>query len=210
MPKKEKIATEDKVLEAALQEFAGHGFDGARVDRIAARAKVNKAMIYYHFKSKEALYERILNNLFQGIYGYVKSIMPSEGSPLDALYTILENYIVYIHGLDRSFIRVMIREISSGGKYFRKVGIPVLLTPMMELIIPLIERSKAEGLIRDIKPYYTMLQIVGGVVFFNLFRITTEGADIHGVLFHENHLQEFKENFMGILKHGIEKREEPA
>ncbi len=36
-----------------MTEFADNGFHGARIDSIARKAKVNKAMIYYHFKGKE-------------------------------------------------------------------------------------------------------------------------------------------------------------
>ena len=47
------------------EEFAARGFDGAKVDRIAARARVNKAMLYYHFQNKAALYREILRTLFR-------------------------------------------------------------------------------------------------------------------------------------------------
>ena len=50
--------TRARVAAAAAAEFAAHGFAAARVDRIARRARVNKAMIYYHFASKRALYTR--------------------------------------------------------------------------------------------------------------------------------------------------------
>jgi len=167
-------------------------------------------MIYYHFKSKEALYERILKDLLDGIYSYVASIVPKDASPLDELYVILDNYMNYINALDQNYIRIMLREISSGGKYFRKIGIPVLVMPMMKLVFEIVGRAKEAGQIRDIVPHYTMLQVVGGIVFFNLIKTTMKGSDIYDLVFHENYLQEFKENFMGILKHGIEKKEEPA
>ena len=44
-----------RLLTAAAAEFAARGFAGASVDRIARAARVNKAMIYYHFRSKAAL-----------------------------------------------------------------------------------------------------------------------------------------------------------
>lgn len=55
-----KEATKAKLLEAALTEFATHGIAGARVDRIAANAGCNKAMIYAYFGSKEDLFEEVL------------------------------------------------------------------------------------------------------------------------------------------------------
>ena len=52
---------------AAAAEFAARGYAGANVDRIARAARLNKAMIYYHFKSKAALYREILSDMFQAV-----------------------------------------------------------------------------------------------------------------------------------------------
>ena len=48
--------TQKRILRAAIQEFSTHGLSGARTDRIAESAKVNKALLYYYFKSKQGLY----------------------------------------------------------------------------------------------------------------------------------------------------------
>ena len=53
-------ATQERILDAALAEFADHGFAGARVDRIAAAAGYNKNLIYVHFGSKEALFTTVI------------------------------------------------------------------------------------------------------------------------------------------------------
>ena len=49
-------ATRKAILRAAIREFSAHGLAGARTDAIAESAKVNKALLYYYFKSKNALY----------------------------------------------------------------------------------------------------------------------------------------------------------
>src|ERR1700751_2496080 len=53
-------ATKDRILDAALAEFAEHGFAGARVDRIAAAAGYNKNLIYIHYGNKEALFTTVI------------------------------------------------------------------------------------------------------------------------------------------------------
>jgi AcrR family transcriptional regulator len=53
-------ATKERILAAALREFSDKGIAGARVDAIAARAKVNKRMLYYYFGSKDGLFREIL------------------------------------------------------------------------------------------------------------------------------------------------------
>jgi len=52
--------TRRKILEAAELEFAEKGYDGSRVDEISRRAGVNKALLYYHFSSKEILLEELI------------------------------------------------------------------------------------------------------------------------------------------------------
>ena len=54
----------DRILAAAAVEFAARGYAGARVDSIARRARVNKAMLYYHFRSKQGLYRALLRDTF--------------------------------------------------------------------------------------------------------------------------------------------------
>ena len=52
--------TRERILYAALREFAAHGFAGARVDAIARRAAINKRMLYHYFGNKEHLFREVL------------------------------------------------------------------------------------------------------------------------------------------------------
>jgi TetR/AcrR family transcriptional regulator len=58
----------NRILEAAIAEFGAHGFAGARVNRIADLADVNKQLIYYYFQNKSGLYEAALKRLI--VRGY--------------------------------------------------------------------------------------------------------------------------------------------
>ena len=60
MSTRDPEATKERILAAALHEFSAKGISGARVDAIAARAKVNKRMLYYYFGSKDELFREIL------------------------------------------------------------------------------------------------------------------------------------------------------
>lgn len=55
-------ATRRRILDAALREFATHGFAGARVDVIARNARINKRMLYHYFGNKEALFRQVLRS----------------------------------------------------------------------------------------------------------------------------------------------------
>jgi AcrR family transcriptional regulator len=75
--------TQAAVFQAAAQEFAERGFDAARVDRIASRARVNKAMLYYHFGSKQALYDAVLREMLSAVVARARAIADGPG-PADA------------------------------------------------------------------------------------------------------------------------------
>ena len=62
MATRDAAATQRRILQAALKEFAAKGISGARVDAIAARARTNKRMIYYYFDSKDGLFREILRS----------------------------------------------------------------------------------------------------------------------------------------------------
>lgn len=64
-------ATRARILEAAAHEFATYGIAGARVDRIAANARANKAQLYAYFGSKDALFDAVFDQALHAIVNAV-------------------------------------------------------------------------------------------------------------------------------------------
>lgn len=60
--------SQERILDAAFQEFAAHGIAGARVDRIAAQAGCNKNLIYIYFESKDQLFKTVLERQLGRVY----------------------------------------------------------------------------------------------------------------------------------------------
>ncbi len=201
----QKDSTEERIKAAALKEFAQHGYEGARIDRIAKRARINKAMIYYHFKGKEKLYEGILSDIFDYIFGAINPILPEEESSVENLYTFISSYVGIIHSIDQDVIRLMLREISGGGEYFRKIALPKLILPVSERVRAILRRGRDEKRIKDVNPYYVIFQLVGSVLFFKMLSIALKGTELEMVLFHENYLEDFKNNLLTIFRSGIER-----
>src|SRR5262245_51805165 len=75
MPTRDADATRQRLIDAARTEFAQYGIAGARVDRIAANAKSNKAQIYHYYGSKDALFDAVWEDLVTQI---------TEQAPIDA------------------------------------------------------------------------------------------------------------------------------
>ncbi|MBD3404394.1 TetR family transcriptional regulator [candidate division GN15 bacterium] len=85
-------STRRRILEAALDEFSEHGRAGARVDRIATAAKINKAMIYYHFSSKDNLYREAIADICGRIAGDVAQHALAGGTLEEVLRAIASAY----------------------------------------------------------------------------------------------------------------------
>src|SRR5215203_4350559 len=80
-----EAGSRERLVAAAAAEFAARGFAGANVDRIARAAHVNKAMIYYHFKSKAPLYQEILGDMFHAIGERLRAVAASDATPQQKL-----------------------------------------------------------------------------------------------------------------------------
>jgi len=70
--------TRQKIIQAAIDEFAEKGFSGGRVGNIAKRAGVSQALIYYNFKSKEALLDEIIEGLLESIVDHLSTHYHSD------------------------------------------------------------------------------------------------------------------------------------
>ena len=73
--------TRQRILDAALREFAAHGLAGARTETIAGTAGVNKALLYYYFDSKENLYVAALEMISERVRDNTMAVFLREGSP---------------------------------------------------------------------------------------------------------------------------------
>src|SRR5260370_7216863 len=69
------------ILKAAVREFAREGVAGARTDAIARAAGVNKALLYYYFKDKEALYQAVLDEVFTAVRAAINQSLSQDLPP---------------------------------------------------------------------------------------------------------------------------------
>src|SRR5499425_1461549 len=81
--------TRGAILTAAEQAFARGGLAGARTDDIAAAAGVNKALLYYYFKSKDGLYEAVVEDHFREFNQRALAVLAAP----EAARTVLLRYV---------------------------------------------------------------------------------------------------------------------
>ena len=115
-PKPSTFASRDRLFAAAAAEFAARGYAGANMDRVARGARLNKAMIYYHFKSKAALYREILRDMFDAVRRGVTGVAASDASPEDKVRAYVAA-IVHEAQARPHFPPIWLREIAEGAAH---------------------------------------------------------------------------------------------
>jgi TetR/AcrR family transcriptional regulator len=156
--------TRTRIFKAASTEFAERGFEAAGVDRIAARARVNKAMIYYHFGSKLELYLEVLRDMLRAVSGRARAIADGPGSPeqkVDAwVSTIVEE------ASQRPwFPPIMLRELAAGITHFDAETV-TLMGAVVSCVRDIILQGQEDGSFGEADPLLTHLSIIGPVLLF--------------------------------------------
>lgn len=82
---RDPVGTRNRILEAAIAEFAEHGLSGARIDAISQRSGTNMRMIYHYYGSKEGLYVYVLDHVYEDIRKKETSLNLSNLEPFDAM-----------------------------------------------------------------------------------------------------------------------------
>jgi TetR/AcrR family transcriptional regulator len=135
--------TRARILDAAIGEFSESGLAGARTEQIAAAAGVNKALLYYYFRSKEALYAAALEAVAERVVSSGLAVMSSEYSAGERLVRFTLNHFDRIHS-QRAFQSLMQQELIRLHR-----GEQNALTPLVEKVFrPMMGRLKgllAEG-----------------------------------------------------------------
>src|SRR5215831_807497 len=105
-----------RIVAAAAKEFAARGYAGGSVDRIARAARLNKAMIYYHFASKAALYREILNDMFGAVHARIAAVAASDAAPADKIRRYIQAIADEAEARPH-FPPMWLRELAEGGRH---------------------------------------------------------------------------------------------
>ncbi|MGA2085524.1 MAG: TetR/AcrR family transcriptional regulator [Terracidiphilus sp.] len=130
--------TRARILEAAVHEFSANGLAGARTEQIAEAAGVNKALLYYYFQGKEALYAAALETVAGRMAAIGMRVLALESSAGERLLRFALNHFDRIYS-QPVFQKLMQQEMMR----FRK-GESNAMSPLVEkLFRPLLDRMLA-------------------------------------------------------------------
>jgi AcrR family transcriptional regulator len=154
----------DQILSAAALEFAERGYAGARVDRIARRAAVNKAMLYYHFKSKQQLYRTMLRQMFTRLAERLQAIARSTASPPVKIDRVIADIAALIQE-HPVFPAIMLREVAEGGAHLDRATL-LAIASLPRAVATIVQEGVTGGTFRRVHPVFAYFSLMAPVVFY--------------------------------------------
>ena len=155
------------ILQAAIQEFAGRGIAGARIDAIAQAAKVNKALLYYYFHDKETLYGASLDHAFGQMRAHLLQVLDRDLAPGDKILAYVGEYFDYIasHKLNRDLIQMEMMRSGHGSPHLKRIAKQYFL-PLYRRLGQVIQQGIQAGEFRPMNPLQFVPSMVALVVFY--------------------------------------------
>lgn len=153
----------ERILAAASEVFATHGFAGARIDDIADKAGINKAMLYYHVGDKDGLYAAVLGETVDRTFSMLDQVAAGLPTPAAKLKKILETFADFGTS-NRFFVPIMLREIASGGSTLPDEMLP-RMARVFRVVADVLAEGIADGSFRRTDPLLTHVSLVGSMMF---------------------------------------------
>jgi TetR/AcrR family transcriptional regulator len=155
------------ILNAAVAEFAELGIAGARTDAIARAAHVNKALLYYYFKDKDALYEAVLDHVFSGLRERVMPVLESKLPPRQKMLEYLGAYFDYIAANPRipRLVQAEWMRASAGTSRMQRVA-KEYFRPIFGKLAEVLREGIGAGEFRAVNPMDFLPSVAAVVVFY--------------------------------------------
>ena len=177
--------TKARILDAAVREFSENGLAGARTEQIAEAAGVNKALLYYYFEGKDALYAAAIEAVAQRVVKSSMEAMSSERSAGEQILHFVLNHFDRIHS-QQAFQRMMQQEMMRLHRGEENALTPIVekvFRPMMMRLRDLFTEGKQSGELIAADEWQIMYAALGANVFYFL------SAPVMGMMLKSNPLE---------------------
>jgi AcrR family transcriptional regulator len=155
------------ILDAARSAFSELGLGGTRLDDVAARAGVDKKLIYYYFKNKDQLFLAALEDVYAGIRSAELQLNLTELPPVEAITRLVD--FTWQYYLDHpEFIALINSENLHRARHLEQSErILELNSPLIATLGQVLERGRAQGVFRGgVDPQQLYISIAGLTYFY--------------------------------------------
>jgi len=165
--RRDPAATQKKLLTAARREFAENGLAGARVDEIAARAGVNKQLVYHYFGDKDALYLAVLEWVYEEIRAKERKLNLEGLPPEQAIKKLIEASFDHL-AAHPDFVVLLNDENRGRARHVRgSRKLEAMHSPLVSMVSAILSEGVRGGVFRrGINPVHLYISIAGLSYFY--------------------------------------------
>lgn len=189
-----------EILRAAMQVFAESGLEGARTEAIAEAAGVNKALLFYHFKSKEDLFRAVIEDVHGTSSGQFMALLSSRRAPREILLRYVDVFVERITACPES-VRLSQRALMMDSKLADRM-MERYFFPRLERLAALIRRGVKEGDFRPVDGLQAAISVTALLVFPFLGAALFKKVEQYQP-FEKANLRRHREMVKDMIRHGL-------
>ncbi|GAK60309.1 transcriptional regulator, TetR family [Candidatus Vecturithrix granuli] len=166
------IDTREKIINSAIEIFAEKGKYGARMEEIAAKAGVNKAMVYYYYGMKDYLYQEALRNVVSSylarIFRTGEQMINQNSNPVETLKSIVALYFE-VFSSERAYTKLVLDAIASEPEELEDLLVQIKDDLKLDIpgkLLRFLEEGMERQVFRKVDPKQLLLNIVSMTMFY--------------------------------------------
>lgn len=174
--KRDPERTSAAILAAAVAEFSQRGYDGARIDGIAKRARINKRMLYHYFGGKEGLYLAVLEGRYAAIRTAETELDLTHREPVEGMRELIHFTWDYFLA-HPEFLSILATENQHKARFLKQSDhIVQLNSPLVEALAQVLKNGEEQRIFRagvDPVSLYISIASLGAFYLSNRWTLST-------------------------------------
>ena len=156
--------TRESILKSSERLFALKGFESTTVREIARVSRVNVAMIYYYFKTKEGLHQEIIEDSFCQLYSSLKEGIDQEKDPEEKVYDIIKVYVDFLFN-HKDIHRIFLKEAVTQSSHV-EVIVNKYISKNFDLVHSIIQEGAEKKIFRVQDTALSTFSLIGMILYY--------------------------------------------
>jgi TetR/AcrR family transcriptional regulator len=170
MPTLDVGSARDQILDAAESLFARKGLEPTTIKEIGTAARLNPALLYYYFGSKEELYRAVLQRVISGMLARGSEAFDAAPHPRDAIRGLVSAQMEFVLSHPNA-PRLLVREMIDHEARRAESMLLQQAAALFQRLCRVIEQGQREGAFRsDVEPRFAAVSTIAQVVYFIIAR----------------------------------------
>ena len=189
-----------RILEVAEREFAVRGYAGARIQEIAEKVGIQKASLYYYFRSKEELYIAVVKDILTQLEETVETSLNTSGTRKDQAVNLTDRIIEFF-AKNPNYSKIILQRIT-GEAQVNDADATARVDRIIQKIAGFFHDGTKEGEFKKLNSFHLLQSVIGMTIFHfaaDRFSSALTGSDI----FSEQAVAKRKNEVTQLLLHGI-------